>query len=112
MGFNAEGDNIGNLVHYTFHVCSCERAKDDELHQAVKNHFSLESLGIMKPDKLLLSADDQRAKDLLKQLKSYDGKRYTTGLLWRHDNARLSEGTNAYSSVSLKTGLWQENCNA
>ncbi|XP_065091285.1 uncharacterized protein LOC135712256 [Ochlerotatus camptorhynchus] len=90
-GRNVESDNIGNLVHYTFHVCSCERTKDDELHQAVKNHFSLENLGITKPKKLLLSTEDQRAQDLLRQLTSYDGERYTTGLLWRHNNVRLPD---------------------
>ncbi|XP_062702274.1 uncharacterized protein LOC115258215 [Aedes albopictus] len=90
-GGNAEGNESGNLVHYTFHVCSCERIRDDELHQAVKQHFALDSLGIMKPGKLLLSAEDQRAQALMKQLTTYDGERYTAGLLWRHDNIRLPD---------------------
>ncbi|XP_062557227.1 uncharacterized protein LOC134222098 [Armigeres subalbatus] len=90
-GGDAEGDNGNNLVHYTFHVCSCERNIDDELHQTVKKHFALESLGIMKPETLLLSVADQRAHDLLKQLTTYDGKRYTTGLLWRYDSVRLPD---------------------
>ncbi|XP_062711164.1 uncharacterized protein LOC134289403 [Aedes albopictus] len=90
-GENEESDDVGNLVHYTFHVCSCEQTKDDELHQTVKKHFALESLGITKPDKLLISTEDQRAQDLLKQLTFYDGERYTTGLLWRHNNVRLPD---------------------
>ncbi|XP_062707745.1 uncharacterized protein LOC134288073 [Aedes albopictus] len=90
-GENEESDDVGNLVHYTFHVCSCEQTKDDELHQTVKKHFALESLGITKPDKLLISTEDQWAQDLLKQLTFYDGERYTTGLLWRHNNVRLPD---------------------
>ncbi|XP_062703670.1 uncharacterized protein LOC115259000 [Aedes albopictus] len=90
-GGNAEDDESDNLVHYTFHVCSCERRTEDELHQTVKKHFALDSLGITKPGKLLLSAEDQRAQDLMKQLTTYDGERYTTGLLWRHDNIRLPD---------------------
>ncbi|XP_029719406.2 uncharacterized protein LOC109431964 [Aedes albopictus] len=90
-GGDMEAGNVSNLVHYTFHVCSCEQTQDDELHQAVKKHFALDSLGVTKPEKLLLSADDQRAQDLLKKLTTHDGERYTTGLLWRHDNVRLPE---------------------
>lgn len=90
-GKDTEGDDAGNLVHYTFHVCSCERTRDDELHQVVKKHFSLDNLGIRKPEKLLLSSEDQRAQDLLAQSTTYDGERYTTGLLWRHNNTRLPD---------------------
>lgn len=71
-GGNAEENETGNLVHYTFHVCSCERTSDDELHLTVKRHFALDSLGITKPEKLLLSTDDQRAQDLMKQLMESD----------------------------------------
>ncbi|XP_039451578.1 uncharacterized protein LOC120430530 [Culex pipiens pallens] len=75
----------------TYHVCECNPPFDESLHQAVKNFFSIESLGIYKPDKLKVSKQEERAQTLLRKLTRLDGERYETGLLWRYDNARLPD---------------------
>ncbi|XP_058838792.1 uncharacterized protein LOC131694254 [Topomyia yanbarensis] len=49
------------------------------------------TIGISKPNKLLLSNDDQRANELLQSLTRYTNGRYESGLLWRYDNVRLPD---------------------
>lgn len=82
-----------NLVHSVYHIESCEGHcnVDEDLHQALKNYFTLDSLGIMNPSKTLLSTDDQRAQSLLQSLTKFTGERYETGLLWRYDSVRLPD---------------------
>ncbi|XP_065085825.1 uncharacterized protein LOC135707839 [Ochlerotatus camptorhynchus] len=80
-----------NMFHYTFHVRSCSDESDEGLHLAMKEYFSLDSLGVMKPDKLLQSSEDERAQSLLESRTRFNGKRYETGLLWRYDDIRLPD---------------------
>ncbi|XP_062556893.1 uncharacterized protein LOC134221721 [Armigeres subalbatus] len=85
-----QGDGHGaNLHHYSFHICPCNTEADENLHQAMKEYFSLDSLGVTKPDKLLLSVEDQRALTLLNSLTHRRNDRYESGLLWRYDDTRL-----------------------
>ncbi|XP_062557548.1 uncharacterized protein LOC134222413 [Armigeres subalbatus] len=63
--------------------------RDENLHQTMKEYFSLDSLGVTKPDKLLLSVEDQRALMLLNSLTNRRNDRYESGLLWRYDDTRL-----------------------
>ncbi|XP_065080890.1 uncharacterized protein LOC135703571 [Ochlerotatus camptorhynchus] len=83
--------NTSNFVHYTFHACECSHQSDEDVHQMVKEYFSMDSLGIMKTSKDLLSTDDQRAVSLLRSLTKLKGNRYETGLLWRYDGVRLPD---------------------
>ncbi|XP_062557226.1 uncharacterized protein LOC134222097 [Armigeres subalbatus] len=80
-------------VHSVYHIGSCEDdyKMDEDLHQTIKDYFSLDSLGVMKPQQALLSVDDQRAQYLLESMTKFTGERYETGLLWRHDNIRLPD---------------------
>ncbi|XP_055527406.1 uncharacterized protein LOC129720022 [Wyeomyia smithii] len=84
-------DDAANFTNYAFHVCECNHQSDDEVHQMVKEYFSMESLGIMKMTKDPLSTDDQRAVSLLRSLTKFNGNRFETGLLWRYDGARLPD---------------------
>ncbi|XP_062705726.1 uncharacterized protein LOC134287612 [Aedes albopictus] len=87
-----QGSNRGaNLHHYSFHICPCNIEADKDLHQAMKDYFSLDSLGVIKPDKLLLSGEDERALTLLQSLTHRRGDRYESGLLWRYDDTRLPD---------------------
>ena len=49
--------------------------------------MSLEDIGIKEKQDTLLSAEDEEAERMMKELTSYDpqAKRYTTGLLWKED---------------------------
>ncbi|XP_055623321.1 uncharacterized protein LOC129766749 [Toxorhynchites rutilus septentrionalis] len=84
--------NGGSHVnHHSVQLCQCETKSDDQLHEAMKQYFSLESMRISKPDKLLLSNDEQRAIELLQKLTRRVNGRYESGLLMRYDNVRLPD---------------------
>ncbi|XP_062551469.1 uncharacterized protein LOC134216626 [Armigeres subalbatus] len=73
---------------FSFHICSHTNG-EDELHVAVKNYFSLDSLGITVPGKELLSVEDERASKILRSNTFLENGRYTTSLLWKYDDVRL-----------------------
>ncbi|XP_055622791.1 uncharacterized protein LOC129766295 [Toxorhynchites rutilus septentrionalis] len=80
-----------NMFHYTFHVHSDNDGSDEDLHRAVKEYFSIDSIGVCKPAKLLLSFEDERARSLLESRTRFNGERYETGLLFRYDDFRLPD---------------------
>lgn len=81
-------NSVPSMVHYSFHVGE-RTTSDEDLHQAMKEYFSLDSLGVAKQSQSLLSSEDQRAYSLLATLTNRKGNRYETGLLWRFDDIRL-----------------------
>ncbi|XP_062541184.1 uncharacterized protein LOC134209208 [Armigeres subalbatus] len=87
--------------HHSVHICECKRDTDNDLHKVVKSYFSLDSLGVAKPDKLLVSHQDQRAQTLLETTTRYLGGRYESGLLWKYDEVRLPD------SKSMALNRWR-----
>ncbi|XP_062556741.1 uncharacterized protein LOC134221566 [Armigeres subalbatus] len=87
---NLGSGDASSMFHYSFHVCSLNERPNDNLHQTMKDYFSLDSLGISS-SKPLLSAEDERAEMLLRSLTRFSEGRYETGLLWRYDNVRLPD---------------------
>ncbi|XP_062702149.1 uncharacterized protein LOC134285445 [Aedes albopictus] len=77
-----------NMVHYTFHICEDGPQSDESLHNAVKEFFDLESIGISKANSLI-SKEDSRAIALLQSRTKFENGRYETGLLWKFDDVRL-----------------------
>ncbi|XP_062716497.1 uncharacterized protein LOC109432742 [Aedes albopictus] len=73
-------------ISYGYHICQCEG-----LHSAVKNYFSMDSLGIQLSGKPLMSKEDERAMQLLKTKTYFCDRRYETCLLWRYDEVRLPD---------------------
>ncbi|XP_058817309.1 uncharacterized protein LOC131680612 [Topomyia yanbarensis] len=84
-------NSYSQLNHHSVQRCQCDNKSNEDLHEAMKQYFSMESLGISKPNKLLLSKDDQRANELLQSLTKRTSGRYESGLLWRYDNVRLPD---------------------
>ncbi|XP_058816417.1 uncharacterized protein LOC131679698 [Topomyia yanbarensis] len=85
-------EEIGN--HVNFHGvqrCDCTQEYDDGLHRIMKSYFALDSMGVIKPNKLLLSQEDQRAHTLLESLTRSTNKHYECGLLWKYDHVRLPD---------------------
>ncbi|XP_053691452.1 uncharacterized protein LOC128739970 [Sabethes cyaneus] len=86
-----QGQSV-SMLHYVYHVNTCvndtERL-DDGLDRAVKEYFSIESLGVTYPNKEIRSRDDERAMQLLHDLTQFNGERYETGLLWRNVDTKL-----------------------
>ncbi|XP_062702895.1 uncharacterized protein LOC134285671 [Aedes albopictus] len=86
-----ECTTASSVNYHSLQVCECNQYSDEDLHQTVKNYFLLDSIGIVKPDKLLQSRNDQRAQMLLEShTKQRDG-RYESGLLWKYDTVRLPD---------------------
>ncbi|XP_058816892.1 uncharacterized protein LOC131680190 [Topomyia yanbarensis] len=79
----------------SYHICSHSYgenlSKDDDLNTAVKNYFTLESLGVAKPERTLLSTADERALKSLRSTTSFNNGRYQTGLLWKYDDVRFPD---------------------
>ncbi|XP_076247767.1 uncharacterized protein LOC143187433 [Calliopsis andreniformis] len=84
------------------HIDNRTDAQDDQLHggdlhELVKNHFRLESIGIMPRTRF--DAQKKRAIQLLKSTTKRVGDRWETGLLWRQDDIQLPDN---YSDTFIR----------
>lgn len=82
-------ESAGYMNYHSVQVCECNREYDDSLQRAMKSYFALDSMGIAKPNKLILSQEDQRAQMLLESFTRPTNRRYESGLLWKYDQVRL-----------------------
>lgn len=77
------------------HCCVVpEESKDSwrrDVHQMITDFMSIDSLGIQPPAHNTASKEEQRAWEILKNETKYDDKRYTTALLWRHEDVELPD---------------------
>lgn len=84
-----------SMIHYVYHVRKCDHddvdKNDDNLDRALKEYFSIESLGIMSSTEQIRSKDDEQALHLLRDLTYFNGERYETGLLWRNGNINMPD---------------------
>ncbi|XP_062557612.1 uncharacterized protein LOC134222478 [Armigeres subalbatus] len=78
-----------NSGHHSFHICACVNEEDKDLNAAMKEYFSIESLGVSAASKSLPSKDEERAMQILSTETRLIGNRYETGLLWRYDQIML-----------------------
>ncbi|XP_058464118.1 uncharacterized protein LOC131438258 [Malaya genurostris] len=77
--------------HHSTRVRQCDCKTDEDLHNSMKEYFSLDSMGVVKPATCLLPSTEQRAQDILnKTTRRIDGQ-YEVGLLWKYDNVRLPD---------------------
>lgn len=77
-------------TEYNFHVCECSQT-DESLHDLVKQHYTLDNLGVAATESVVMSKDDVRALELLETTTSRVGKRYQTGLLWKYDEVEFPD---------------------
>ncbi|XP_062557274.1 uncharacterized protein LOC134222147 [Armigeres subalbatus] len=84
-------NSVGYMNYHSVQKCECNQNYDDSLHRAMKSYFALDSTGIISPNKVLLSQDDQRAQLLLESLTHQTNDRYESGLLWKYDNVKLPD---------------------
>ncbi|XP_055633369.1 uncharacterized protein LOC129773748 [Toxorhynchites rutilus septentrionalis] len=80
---------LSSVVPHSFHICSHSLGSDENLHEAVKNYFTLDSLGIGSPQNQLLSKEDERALAKLHKVTTFQDGRYQVRLLWKYDDIRL-----------------------
>ncbi|XP_065094576.1 uncharacterized protein LOC135715093 [Ochlerotatus camptorhynchus] len=89
---SCSSNHLRNHVNYhAVQACECNEGSDESLHAAMKNYFTLDSMGISKPDKLPLSVDDQSAMEILEVVTLPKDGRYESGLLWKYDAVRLPD---------------------
>lgn len=60
-----------------------------EVHDLVKEFFSLENFGVRASKVTPASSETKRAQSLLERTTIRVGQRYETGLLWRYDKFEL-----------------------
>lgn len=85
------GRTTSTTIPHSFHVCHHMAEDDIELNSAVKDYFALESLGVSRPERLLLSTEDERATNKMRSVTKFENGRYCTGLLWKYDDIRLPD---------------------
>ncbi|XP_058817676.1 uncharacterized protein LOC131680985 [Topomyia yanbarensis] len=83
--------NSGYSSYHSFHICPCVREEERDLNAALKEYYSIESLGISGSQKSLHSKDEERAIKILSTETRLVGNRYETGLLWRYDQVQLPD---------------------
>ncbi|XP_062704301.1 uncharacterized protein LOC134286665 [Aedes albopictus] len=83
----ADGGEFSGYHEWNAHMC-CENI-DNNLHRAMQEYFSLESMGISKPVHLVVSAEDQRAQTILQTMYRTESGRFVTRLLWKFEEFRL-----------------------
>ncbi|XP_062711573.1 uncharacterized protein LOC134289576 [Aedes albopictus] len=91
LGWIIHGGSDGSEFtgHHSWTASACNEDSNENLHQKMQEYFSLDSLGITKPEHLIMSAEDQRAQDILRTMFRTESGRFVTRLLWRFDEFRL-----------------------
>lgn len=101
-GMVGEQTNNNAIYHHRINVCSCERQLE-ELHNQVKRYFEIETAGINKRD-TVMSAEEERALQIMKNTTVRVGDRFETGLLWKKDMISLPESlTMAKKTINRST---------
>lgn len=71
LGWSVYGGTTGvdALVgHHSVQICPCNTQSDEILQQAICKYFSFDALGIYKPEKVLESQENQRAREILQSI--------------------------------------------
>ena len=78
-----------------------KKSQDDfELHELVKNYFSLEGLGISKASRI--SRSEERANSILQNTTKFRGDHWETGLLWANEVTRMPNNSeSAFARLKL-----------
>ncbi|XP_058837183.1 uncharacterized protein LOC131693415 [Topomyia yanbarensis] len=76
-----------------YHACECAGTGDQELHNAVKDYFSMEDAGV-QPPVVLESVEDTRAREIMERTTIRVGEQFQTGLLWRYDEIEFPDSYN------------------
>lgn len=87
MVFGAQSHQSASLYH--INKCSCNIENTSYFDDLIKHYYTLESIGISSPSKLPMSADDERAMQVIRNTTKYIGNRFEIGLLWKYDNLQV-----------------------
>lgn len=87
LGWVAYGAQSCAPHAHVLHVAESERW--DHLDRIIREFHTTESFGVKRPEQILESNDDARARRILQSTTVSVGNRYQTGLLWRTDDVNL-----------------------
>lgn len=86
IGWTMYGPSVmGTSDTFSAHIC------DGDLHNLVKEHFNLESIGVVRTERSSLPSSEKRALELLSTLSIRKGDRFESGLLWRSCNVKIPD---------------------
>ncbi|XP_055645110.1 uncharacterized protein LOC129780638 [Toxorhynchites rutilus septentrionalis] len=87
--YGSQRGTEGNMQHRQLHICA--KTVDENLHDYVKNFFSVESLGVALVPQVE-GVDEQRARRILEEttVRTTSG-RLQTGLIWKYDGVELPD---------------------
>ncbi|XP_055539757.1 uncharacterized protein LOC129726738 [Wyeomyia smithii] len=85
-GWNESTAFVG---HHSRHLCPCTEHIDDLLHQSIREYFSLEKVGTIKPESIVSFIEDKRAIQILQSFVRTENGHYEARLLWKYDQFRL-----------------------
>ncbi|XP_062702256.1 uncharacterized protein LOC134285477 [Aedes albopictus] len=93
LGWCIFGGSPKDSTHFkthslNLHACECENVQ--ELHNTVKDYFTVEDAGV-KPTAALESEEDKRARIIMERTTLRVGKQFKTGLLWKYDNIEFPD---------------------
>ncbi|XP_053661172.1 uncharacterized protein LOC128710156 [Anopheles marshallii] len=92
LGWTVFGARGGSMhedeVRSCYHVCICDDASNELLHNTLKTHYAIESLGISNVNHLV-PRESERANAILASETRLLDNRYQTALLWKYDDVRL-----------------------
>lgn len=76
---------FGSADSFNAQIC------EGDLHSLVKEHFSLESIGVVKSEKVAMPLSEKRALEILERFTVRKGDRFESALLWRYPKAVLPD---------------------
>ncbi|XP_055623419.1 uncharacterized protein LOC129766842 [Toxorhynchites rutilus septentrionalis] len=89
LGWCIFGGSHKEVTHsLNYHACEC--ATDQDLHNVVRDYFTMEDAGV-KPLIQLESEEDKRAKRIMEETTRRVGSSFATGLLWRYDHVEFPD---------------------
>lgn len=97
LGWSVHGPRNGSTTNehvnvHQFEICPHHNELDNEIHQRVKEYFSVENFGVQANSKINLeSKDNERALEMLNRLSRKKNGRFETGLLWKSNNVVLPD---------------------
>ncbi|XP_058122779.1 uncharacterized protein LOC131293715 [Anopheles ziemanni] len=89
--YKQSGSKEVKMASVNAHICPCNKERDDRINMALKDYFTLESLGIYRPTTSLRSRDEERALMLLGTSVHLKDNRYEAGLLWKYEDVKLPD---------------------
>ncbi|XP_062715911.1 uncharacterized protein LOC134291768 [Aedes albopictus] len=94
LGWTVYGEIPGEAPskeHCQYHMCEAKRSPDDELHDLVKEFFSVENVGVAVTP-VLKGSDEIRSRKILEDTTvRLPSGRFQTGLLWKYDHIEFPD---------------------